>query len=81
MNKCFLWSTNDQYATPKNIYDQIVSCGYVDFNPLCEDYEDSLLKKFNRSWYWYYNIDELENIINKKYFNRFYYQYCIFDFL
>lgn len=47
MNKCFLWSTNDQYATPKNIYDQIINYGYVDFNPLCENYDDSLLKEFN----------------------------------
>ena len=48
MNKCFKWKLNDQYATPKNIYNYIVNVkGFTDFNPLCENYDDSLLKIFN----------------------------------
>ena len=41
MNKCFKTRGNDQWATPKNLYDMIINRGYKDFNPLCENYDDS----------------------------------------
>ena len=48
MNKCFKWKTNDQYATPDNIYNVFINqMGFNDFNPLCEKYDDSLLKTFD----------------------------------
>ena len=48
MNKCFVWKTNDQYSTPSFIYNYFINyLHYVDFNPLCVDYEDSLKKEFN----------------------------------
>lgn len=47
-NKCFISRNNDQWATPSNIYDFFINhCGMTDFNPLCEDFEDSLSKIFD----------------------------------
>ena len=47
-NKCFITRGNDQWATPSNIYNLFVRSGmFEDFNPLCEDYDDSLKKVFN----------------------------------
>lgn len=52
MNKCFKTRNNDQWATPTNIYNLIVhEYGYVDFNPLCENYDDSLKKEFDCDLY------------------------------
>lgn len=52
MNKCFKWKTNDQYATPDNIYNVFINqMGFNDFNPLCEKYDDSLLKTFDCNLY------------------------------
>ena len=47
MNKCFLTRNNDQWSTPKNIYNYYLENGFIDFNPLADIYEDSLLKDFN----------------------------------
>ena len=47
MNKCFITKNNDQWSTPKNIYDFFISSGFVDFNPLSLNYEDSLRKQFS----------------------------------
>lgn len=51
MNNCFKWKTNDQYATPDNIYNTFISMGYTDFNPLYENYDNSLIKEFNCNLY------------------------------
>ena len=46
MNKCFVWKTNYQYSTPSFIYNYFINyLHYVDFNPLCVDYEDSFFKE------------------------------------
>ena len=46
-NKAFLTRNNDQWETPKNIYEYFINkCGMIDFNPLCENYENSLIKNF-----------------------------------
>ena len=51
MNKCFKWSLNDQWQTPSNIYNYFMNIGYIDFNPLCVNYENSLDKEFNCDLY------------------------------
>lgn len=48
MEKCFLTRNNDQWATPTNIYNFFINhCGLTDFNPLVENYDNSLIKEFN----------------------------------
>lgn len=51
MNKCFKWSLNDQWQTPSNIYNYFINNGFIDFNPLCIDYDNSLNKIFTCDLY------------------------------
>ena len=70
-NKPYLTRNNDQYATPSNIYNYFINvCKMQDFNPLKEDYEDSLIKEFNSDLYCnppYSNIEPFVDYMIKHY--------------